>query len=136
MDAHVHRIGLAHDTRRWVCITSHPGTTITTSNMSKQLFLLRSRSKKISFIAVMAFCDGHGRSFLPMVLLGIFSGILAQGWQIHGCSGQFRSYGCASAAICRQPSDSRSALLRLSGHVRLYHVSATRDNWDNVVTDS
>lgn len=126
VDAHVHRIGLAHDTRRWVRTASHSHPTITTPNISNQLFLFRSRSKKISLVALMAFCDGNGGRFLPMVLLGIFSGIFTQSRQIYGCSGQLRPHGCTSAAICRQPPDSRSALLRLPRHVRLYHVSSTR----------
>lgn len=104
-------------------------------NTNEQLFLLRSCPEKISFIATMAFCNGNGSRFLSMVFLGIFSGFLAQGWQIHRCSGQFWPHGCASAAICCQRSNTRSALLRLPRHVRLYHVSAIRGEQDNLGTD-
>jgi hypothetical protein len=105
MDAHVHRIGLAHDSWRWVC-TWPLRTTIINSNANVQFLLLRSSSKKVGLIVTMALCDGHGCGILPMVLLGLFFGFLAQGWQIHGCSRQLWSHGRPGPAICRQSLDS------------------------------
>lgn len=48
-----------------------------------KFLLLGISAEKVCIIATMAIGHGDRRHLLPMVLLGLFIGLLAQGWKVH-----------------------------------------------------